>query len=61
FIPAFLMLLVLLSALLSRILEPADKSQKTACLYGLWISGSFAVLSGILLFQHYYIGPVMGR
>ncbi|MEG2660707.1 MAG: DUF2142 domain-containing protein [Oscillospiraceae bacterium] len=61
FIPAFLLLLVLLSALLSRILEPADKSQKTACLYGLWISGGFAVLSGILLFQHYYIGPVMGR
>ncbi len=61
FIPAFLILLVLLSALFSRVLEPADKSQKHACAYMLCISGAFSVLSGILLFQHYYIGPVLGQ
>ena len=57
-LPAFLMLFVLVSALLSRVLEPARPGTRGAQALGLFASGGFAVLAAVLLAQHYYIGPV---
>lgn len=57
FIPAFLMLMILLSALLSHVLEPTKKAGAKAENLSLIICGSFAVISAILLCQHYYVGP----
>lgn len=58
-LPAFLMLFVLLAALLSHVLEPRlVAGQKKPLNLTLGVSASFAVISAILLFQHYFIGPV---
>lgn len=58
FLPSFLMLFVLLAALLSHVLEPrlAMGGQKAGRL-ALWTSGGAALLSAVLLAQHYFIGP----
>lgn len=60
FLPAFLMLAVLLAALLSRILEPrlSRDGRQRALSLGLWASAGFAATGAVLLFQHYFIGPV---
>ncbi|MBU3806331.1 MAG: DUF2142 domain-containing protein [Candidatus Fournierella pullistercoris] len=59
FLPAFLMLTVLLTALLSHLLEPKLDKWRTKPLHSMLVlSGAFAVVSGVLLFQHYWIGPV---
>lgn len=60
FLPAFLMLTVLLAALLSHVLQPklAAKGQQAALRLSLGVSAGFAVLGAVLLFQHYFIGPV---
>lgn len=58
-LPAFLMLFVLLAALLSHVLEPRlAAGQKKPLALTLGVSSAFAVFSAILLFQHYFIGPV---
>lgn len=59
FLPAFLMLTVLLAALLSHVLAPklALDGQRAVRL-GLGCAAGFAVLGALLLFQHYFIGPV---
>ena len=59
FLPAFLMLFVLVAALLSHVLEPriasgGAKAQRVA----LGVSAVFGALGAVLLFQHYFIGPV---
>ncbi len=58
FLPVFLMLLVLLAALLSHVLEPRLKNAQKPLNVGLGTSGVFAVLGAVLLAQHYFIGPV---
>lgn len=58
FLPVFLMLLVLVAALLSHVLEPRLASGRKALNVGLGAAGCFAVLGAVLLFQHYFIGPV---
>ena len=60
FIPVILMLLVLLAALLSHVLAPrfdthgSEKAQNT-CLI---LCTAFGVISAVLLYQHYFVGPV---
>ena len=59
FLPAFLMLFVLVAALLSHVLEPrlasgGAKAQRVA----LGVSAVVGALGAVLLFQHYFIGPV---
>ena len=59
FLPAFLMLFVLLAALLSHVLEPRlEAGQKKAHALALGTSAAFGALGAVLLFQHYFIGPV---
>lgn len=60
FLPAFLMLTVLLAALLSHVLRPrlAETGRQAALRLGLWVPAGFAALGAVLLFQHYFIGPV---
>ena len=57
-LPAFLMLFVLMAALLSRVLEPARPGSAGARSLCLAVCVGFALLSALLLAQHYYIGPV---
>lgn len=59
FLPAFLMLFVLLAALLSHVLEvkPAALSQRAQTL-SLAACTLFGVYGALLLFQHYFVGPV---
>ena len=57
-LPAFLMLFVLVSALLSRVLEPARPGGRGAQVLCLCSCSGFALLSAVLLAQHYFIGPV---
>lgn len=56
-LPPFLMLFILLAALLSHVLEPklsgTGKAQKLA----VSVSGVVALVSAVLLAQHYFIGP----
>ncbi len=59
FLPAFLMLFVLVAALLSHVLEPrlasgGARAQRVA----LGVSAVFGALGAVLLFQHYFVGPV---
>ena len=56
-LPAFLMLFVLVSALLSHVLEPRLSGGGKALRLQLWVSGSTAAISAALLAQHYFIGP----
>ena len=59
FLPAFLMLFVLVAALLSHVLEPRLASgQAKAQRVALGVSAVFGALGAVLLFQHYFIGPV---
>ena len=59
FLPAFLMLAVLLAALLSHVLEPRlQAGHKKPQAVALAASGAFAFVGAVLLFQHYFIGPV---
>ena len=58
FLPVFLMLLVLLAALLSHVLEPRLGDGVRALNVGLVTSAVFAVIGAVLLAQHYLIGPV---
>ena len=58
FLPVFLMLLVLLAALLSHVLEPRLGDGQKALNVGLGTCGVFAVLGAVLLAQHYLVGPV---
>ncbi len=59
FLPAFLMLTVLLAAVLSHVLEPRlAAGQKKPQAVALGVFGVFAFLGAVLLFQHYFIGPV---
>ena len=55
-LPAFLMLFVLVSALLSRVLEPARPGGRGAQVLCLCSCSGFALLSAVLLAQHYFIG-----
>lgn len=57
-LPAFLMLFVLLAALLSHVFETTRAGGKKAFHLGLSVCAFFAVLSAVLLAQHYFIGPV---
>lgn len=57
-LPPFLMLFVLLAGLLSHVLEPKLPQTDKANKLGLCICAGGALLSGILLAQHYFIGPV---
>ncbi len=57
-LPAFLMLFVLVAALLSRVLEPARPGGRGAQMLCLSASSALALLSAVLLAQHYFIGPV---
>ena len=59
FLPAFLMLFVLAAALLSHVLEPRLASgQAKAQRVALGVSAAFGAFGAVLLFQHYFIGPV---
>ncbi len=59
FLPAFLMLTVLLAALLSHVLEPRlAAGQRKPQAVALGTFGVFAFIGAVLLFQHYFIGPV---
>lgn len=58
FLPVFLMLLVLVAALLSHVLEPKLAGTGKALNVALVTTGSTAVLGAVLLFQHWFIGPV---
>ena len=59
FLPAFLMLTVLLAAVLSHVLEPRlAAGQKKPQAVALWTFAVFGMLGAVLLFQHYFIGPV---
>lgn len=59
FLPAFLMLAVLVAALLSHVLEPRlAEGSKKAQTVALCTFGAFAFLGAVLLYQHYFIGPV---
>ena len=60
FIPAYLMLLILLAALLSHVLAPGDSGRGTARAVhlGLGVAVAFGLCGALLLFQVYFIGPV---
>ena len=58
FLPVFLMLLVLVAALLSHVLEPKLAGTGKALNVALVTAGGAAVLGAVLLFQHWFIGPV---
>ena len=59
FLPAFLMLTVMLAAVLSHVLEPRlAAGQKKPQAVALWTFAAFGMLGAVLLFQHYFIGPV---
>lgn len=58
FLPVFLMLLVLLAALLSHVLEPRLGDGRKPQYVGLGTGAVFGVLGAVLLAQHYFIGPV---
>ena len=59
FLPAFLMLFVLLAALLSHVLEPRLALGRTkARTVALGTAAAFGAVGAVLLFQHYFIGPV---
>ena len=59
FLPAFLMLFVLLAALLSHVLEPRLALGRTkARTVALGTATAFGAVGAVLLFQHYFIGPV---
>ena len=59
FLPAFLMLTVLLAAVLSHVLAPRlAAGQKKPQAVALWTFAAFGMLGAVLLFQHYFIGPV---
>lgn len=58
FLPVFLMLLVLLTALLSHVLEPRLGNGKKPLNVALGTCAVFAVLGAVLLAQHYLVGPV---
>lgn len=58
FLPVFLMLLVLVAALLSHVLEPKLAGTGKALNVALVTAGGTAVLGAVLLFQHWFIGPV---
>ena len=58
FLPVFLMLLVLVAALLSHVLEPRLAGAGKPLNVALVTTGGAAVLGAVLLFQHWFIGPV---
>lgn len=60
FLPAFLMLFILLAALLSHVLAPSDSGRGTARAVelGLGVSVLFGLAGALLLFQYYFVGPV---
>lgn len=58
FLPVFLMLLVLVAALLSHVLEPKLAGTGKALNVALVTAGGTAMLGAVLLFQHWFIGPV---
>ncbi len=57
FLPVFLMLGILLCAGLSHLLEPRAKEEK-GLQAAFWLASGFGLVGGVLLFQHYFIGPV---
>ena len=57
-LPAFLMLFVLAAALLSHVLAPARAGGSRAEGLALSACGAVAAISVVLLFQHYFVGPV---
>lgn len=56
-LPVFLMLAVLLAALLSHVLEPRESGHKPLAV-ALGCFGVCGFVGAVLLFQHYFIGPV---
>lgn len=56
-LPVFLMLAVLLAALLSHVLEPRQSGRKPLSV-ALGCFGLCGLAGAVLLFQHYFIGPV---
>ena len=57
-LPAFLMLFVLAAALLSHVLAPARAGGRRAEGLALSACGAAAAVCAVLLFQHYFVGPV---
>lgn len=60
FLPTYLMLCVLAAALLSHVLSPRFDSggDARARSVSLGVSSALAVASAVLVFQHYFVGPV---
>ena len=61
FIPTYLMLCVLAAALLSGVLSPRFErsgGDTLARSVALGVSCTLAAVSAVLLFQHYFVGPV---
>ncbi len=57
FLPVFVMFGILLAAGLSKLLAPtADEARSNAIAF--WTCSAFGLIGGVLLFQHYFIGPV---
>lgn len=56
-LPSFLMFFILLAALLSHVLEPKLAGTAKAENLTLTVSGTVAIISAVLLAQHYFIGP----
>ncbi|MFI3168576.1 MAG: DUF2142 domain-containing protein [Faecalibacterium sp.] len=57
FLPVFAMLGILLAAGLGKLLRPTG-SEETAHAVAFWSAAAFGLVGGVLLFQHYFIGPV---
>ena len=59
FLPSYLLLCVLGAAMLSHVLAPRfDRGDGRARAVSLGASALLALASGVLLFQHYFVGPV---
>lgn len=57
FLPVFFMLALLLAAGIGKLLQPTAKEEQCiATAY--WAAAAFGLLGGVLLYQHYFIGPV---
>lgn len=57
FLPALLMMLILLAGVLGHVLQPQKKVQSHDSSIALALCSAVAVVSAVLIMQHYYIGP----
>ncbi|MEG0911455.1 MAG: DUF2142 domain-containing protein [Ruthenibacterium sp.] len=58
FLPVFLMLFILVAALLSAVIAPTQMGEKRAQTLSFSLSVGFGIVSALLLFQTYFVGPV---